>query len=246
MNNFLFWICRRMMPSVLGLPFLGVLVLAALFSACSTIEAAPVAFRFEAEVTEIQGDLNQLSLPISLDVGDSISGFLSFGDEEDLRSLLLDGPHLTTDAGILSLRINGETTEGKLNSGGANLELPDIDYPASTTSSSILLGWVPQTIPVPDWPGEIAGVPWTANIRLYGDRGTIEKPDGVLNYDAWNALNGARLFDLSIGYPVNVNDPDTINILASLGDFIVVPEPATGALFVSFVLLSQVRTFRKH
>ena len=50
---------------------------------------APIVFKFDATVSEVQGDVAALNLPFALAIGQQITGKYSFQSEEDLLDIFI-------------------------------------------------------------------------------------------------------------------------------------------------------------
>jgi len=208
------------------------------FGMSSTLEAQPVILHFEATVTAIQGDLSQLDVPFTLGAGESIAGELSFASEDDLQTVLLGGPNGRSSIGTLRLDIGGVEVGNAFNFGSVNQPPVDINNPPPGPKSAISFAWIPPTDAIPGWAGQAGSVIWSAGILLVGMDGIIDDPNAVPDFNTWNALDETRLLTMAFGFP------DTIVVQATLGDFIVVPEPASSLLASALTLLAAMGRMR--
>jgi hypothetical protein len=69
---------------------------------------------------------------------------------------------------------------------------------------------------------------------LVGAEGTISAPEDVLNVETWNELTILRRLGLQFGYP------GTTVVQATIGDFVVVPEPSSAWLPGIFLVIALV------
>jgi hypothetical protein len=200
-------------PPVLGPHSLQhrILLLGVLFVPGAILEAAPIAFRFDATITEVDGDPSPLNLPFSLSVGQQIAGKYSFQSEEDFLDVFL---HPDRDKrGLLTLTIDGSELEARTNRGVLGDRHVSFSYSSPTNA-------------LPGWGGFFAGHWWDPLLFLYGDEGTLSSPEDILNITAWNQLKTFRQLHLKFGYDIS-RDLPIVTVLASVGDLTVVPEPPT-------------------
>jgi len=227
MHDFRFRICGRRVLRVQGLLFCGAVVLAILLGWCSLLPAAPVTFRFDAEISEVQGDVVALNLPFPLEVGLSFTGQYEFQSEQHLLNLVAGLP---TNEALVRLFIgNSEllaaTNFGILNDGGPK----DINGPPTVPSSSISLGYFSLTdVFPPDLGGRrgVAGV----GLTLVGPLGVLSVPEDILSVAVWNELTILRQLGL------NFDRLGTVSARATIGNFVEVPEPSSMQLFAAILM----------
>lgn len=220
---------------------LTVLLIGLVAGTASQGHAEPVTLRFDAEVSSIQGDIDQFDLPFSVQPGDSFPGTLTFTTEEDLRAMLLGGVQ-PQPVGGLFLNIDGIQITNAFNFGSINKALIDLSNPQPNlgSKSAISLGWLPLTDAFPGFAGSVNGVPWNAEISLVGEDGIIGETESITSFDNWNALVESRRLILTFGAT------GAARVDLTVGHFVVVPEPSTGCLayFVAIVLAVYYRVHR--
>jgi hypothetical protein len=177
-------------------------------------QGAPIVFKFDATVSEIQGDMAALNLPFSLAIGQTITGMYTFQSAEDLFDIFIHPER--GKQGMVSVRINGTDVAAGVNFGSLNQDGPPVG-----PNSSLFLGYVSPTDVYPGWGGSVAEHPAGVGLALVGPEGPILAPEDVLNVDTWNGLTTFRGLGISIGWP------DTLSIQATVGEFVAVPEPST-------------------
>jgi hypothetical protein len=205
-----------------------------LATACPQAQATPVMFRFEATISNIEGDAASLNLPFSLTIGQQIAGKYSFQSEEELLDIFLhheQGKRGEISLTIDSIEINAVTNVGTLNDSAF------IDPPIPFTASSIVLGFA-QSSETDSFmfPGTVAGNPWNHQLDLFGPEGSITSTEQLLDVSVWNELGILRRLDLQFGFP------DTISVDTVVGDFSVVPEPCSVWLASVTIMLSLVKS----
>jgi len=219
MNKFLLKICGRGIMSVRGLAFVGIIVLTNFFGASATLEAAPVIFAFEAEITGIvpSADVG-FSLPPEIVVGGVFNGLVTFeppaffGRDSDGASLqteigsvaftATDLPFITIDdPGVFSG--NSFSYTDMIQVGCIDISAEPCQAGASNIPSLMVskfgLGFVDSTFPA---------------INPLFDR--LENPD------VWNRFPVRRLVieftsESSIGF---------YQVIAEVGPVSVIPEPS--------------------
>ena len=207
---------------------LFIVVLTAGWLANVPLFAAPITFHFDATISSIQGDVQSLNLPFSLNVGQQFTGKYSFASEEDLLDLFLN-PGLGKQ-GTVSLILDGTEIEAVTNFGQLNSGYPaEIDGPPPIPSSSISLGYLSPTDVIPGTgPG----------LLLVGPEGTISDPRDVLDINIWNQLDLLRRLELQFGYP------NTVTVRATIGDFLAVPEPSSAKFLFLLAVLGSTYCVR--
>lgn len=201
-------------------------------------QAAPVTFRFEAEITEIEGDVAALNLPFSLSAGQVFLGQYSFNNPEGLLDIV-QGIQ-SGNQGNVALNFEGTILEAVTNFGTLNDGGPiDINNPPPPgPKSSISLGYFPPTDVIPGWGGGLGLHPAGVSLALVGADGIITQPEDVLDVQTWNQLTTLRRLTMQIGYPV------TVTIQVNIGSFVSVPEPTDLHLFLGS-FLGWLALFRK-
>ncbi|MCA9231467.1 MAG: hypothetical protein KDA57_12505 [Planctomycetales bacterium] len=197
----------------------------------------PLVVAFDAVISEIEGDPLPLDLPFTLNIGDQIEGELAF-DSRHEALLQLQGN--TTIFSNLTLSLGGDLIDNFFNVALVNsfFFLNDERFPGpidpDNPPSSIYFSYFPVSTGNPGWVGSGLQLPWTAEILMYGEPGTIDSPHNLLNFDDWNRLEQIRNLTILIGFP------ETVTVTARLGNLSEVPEPSTLAIAI-FAIIVLVR-----
>ncbi len=236
MNHFLLRICRRVMPRVLGLHLVGAFVLAALFSACSAVEAAPVTFAFEAEVASVIEVNWGAGVPFAVNVDDVLvssfeldsfsggpqriqTGALSFevaGYEFSLTGFVLT---VENDDAPDAIPLRGRLA--------APLNTPIVDQAPGITDSLFFSCIDPFDLSC----GSLAGnedIVFGPRIALIGDRTVHASTELTTDLTIWNAFSFRELVLLFR----NESTGGTTRIGAYVGSVSQIPEPASGILAI--------------
>ncbi len=239
MSNFLFRLRKRM------LPLLAAILLAILFGTCSTIEAAPVTFAFEAEIDFAVADPRVGSIPlIPINTGDTLTGSFSFDPNAPVISN--DNPSVSVymaelqiklkDVEILTDSFSIEVFDDSFTIGTPSLPpvFEDFDGIVLGCSLSLPAGCQPE---ITDVPG--AGLfRVSLELRLLGDLTVLESTEVPGSINLWNELGSFR----SISLAFDAVEPNVATVFygATVGGLVAVPEPSTFSTVATIIFFGSL------
>jgi hypothetical protein len=212
------------------------------------VHAAPITFRFDAEIFDVPAG-NPFDLPLTFQVGDVILGKFTF--DPNLALPLDDKSIASHQPYSLEFQINGNV----VGSSGFRLEVfdntafDDSTYPESLDAMTLGCNeplCVPELLSLPE------GEPFRVRSRMQvvGIDSILTAPQISVDPMVWNALTLERRINLNF----DNQGPGAMGFQATVGAFIIVPEPhnaqiALSAIFaLSFFYCTAAfrRSWRKH
>jgi len=235
MNKFVLKIRKRRMR-VRELALVGMIALVAMLSTKTTLEAAPVMFAFEAEITEINRSPDAtFDLPSNAMVGDILNGLLQFepfgfgqsGEAESLK-VNLGAEVFSVEGAPLATRNNFHSPIGGLTSNISILDTISVGCPGfgscdavlSSSSSDIQLANIGIRLSGQVLPVQGIGEPLVEDL--------ISQGESLSNAELWNRLLSRGLF---IEFTSN-SALGNIQVGAQIGPMTVIPEPSSLSLIL--------------
>ena len=208
-------------------------VLVAITGVCTisvnTLKAAPVTFRFEAEIDSLSGV--PFDSGINFSVGDIVSGQFTFE-----QSTVGDGSAYFegTQPRNFSLNINGVVVLAPTFDFRVFNDTPILDFPPASEVDTITLG-AGGLVPLrPELFPDIDASRTGFRMRLYAPNFTLAQASLPGSAAVWNDFNLTR----QLGVVFRSGSGDVVGFQATVRPFLAVPEPMTGHLaFITIVLL---------
>jgi len=218
------------------------------FSACATSEAAPVTFAFESKLDFALLDPAAGAIPpLPFAAGDIVKGSFSF--DPDVPVTTAGNPSTTIYMAKLQIKLEDFeilTDSFSIEVFDDSLTIGTIEYPDGPQVfedfDAIILGCSPS-LPAGCQP-EITEVPGVGlfrvslELRLLGDLSVLESTEVPGSVNLWNNLDSFRSISLSF----DAVEPNTSTVFygATLGGLVVVPEPSSFIVLMSFLVILLV------
>ncbi len=222
---------------VRGLAFCGTAMVLA-FGVSSSLEAAPVTFRFEAVLTEI--DSNNLDLFGTLSPGANIQVVFTYDDFEQFGGVILSD--ITVDLGTLLLLSNKYGYQRSDNGEGL--------FPSNPDAGDSVLLFCPGGLPSGGcdpvrigntnfaWDGSFS---FGGSADIFADPPTaaISTPAAALHLpETWSSFDSGE-FLISVTHISGLGSPAIVRGTIDVSSFAVVPEPTSLALVFCVCWLRQ-------
>jgi len=231
MNHFLLMVGGRMMPSVRGLAFVGVFAVL-MFGTQAMLQAAPVTFAFDAEITTVSRGI-PFDSGVDFAVGDTISGQFTLDPLEDCA--VFDGPVqplgdlcATTQSSSFTVDINGAI----LRTPGFDLDVRNdtliLDSSLATDIDSIESrgGNLSPLDPISFPNIDPATSSFNMSLWAFAHRLSITSVPGSV--ETWNQFRLKRVISIHLRDGLG----NVMGFQAAVGDFSVIPEPSTLCLVI--------------
>jgi len=215
-----------------------------LLGTSSAVEATPVVFKFEAEVTEIGVGGGNFAPFGTLALSDTIQVVFTYDDFEQFGGVILSD--ITVDLGELLLSSNQYSYQRSDNGEGILPLNPD-------AGDSVLLfcpGGLPGGGCDPVRVGN-ANLTWDGSFSFGGTKdifadpptAAIQSPASALHFaETWNSFAGEFL--ITVGHISGLGSPAMVRGTIDMNSFAVVPEPGSILLAFYSLLAVQVRWLR--
>jgi len=229
MGSNLFQLRKRVIVRVRNFPFMVAIVLAVLLCECSTLQAAPVTFQFEAEITSINRSPDAtFDLPANAMIGGVFSGSLQFepfdfGQSGEASSLKV---HLGTE--VFSAEGAPLTTQNNLTLalhpvGSAIIDSIGVGCSGSCTA---VLSSSSNDL---ELAGLILSLSGVTEYEIGSGDGLITQGESLGDVDVWNRLSAAR--QLNLTFTSNTGS-GRIWFGAAIGPMVAIPEPSSLVLLM--------------
>jgi len=199
-------------------------------SAVAGTVTEPCPFRFDAEVTRVINSPNSPELRIAFEVGQVLSGryYLGGNAQSQFR------------ADRIVIEIGNELLTYDINFASAGIGVLGDGGPSVTIAQSISLNYLSPTDVFPGWGGSAFEMDSDAFITLVGSSQTLTEGGIIPDISDWNDFSLSRQLNLTLGHP------ESISIEATIGDFVLVPEPSANqlVLLAALAVLTLRSSFR--
>jgi len=229
MNKFVLKMRKWGMMSVRGLALCGTIALVLLLANGPVLEAAPVTFAFEAEVSRVDL-LSPADLPFTVENGDVLTGQFTFEPLDAEPGLFGFGPSSTETVQEFDFSLSVESTI--LSKPSYTLQVIDNNrvIDSSLFSDQILFGVLGKPlaprVPVPGTDNLF----WGLRLLLPADGSVLTGPDISSDSEVWNQFKGHFILNFQEASGTNIST--VLSIRGSIRNFLVVPEPSTFCLAI--------------
>jgi len=233
MNQFLLRMRGRRMAGGRGLAIVGTLSLTIFLGASATLEAAPVTFRFEAEITSIDRSPDAMfDLPSNVMTGDTFSGLLqfepfAFGQSDESSSLKVN-----LGSEVFSVEDAPLTTANEV------FALDPIGVYSIRNIVRIGCTGLSSLRPCNAFLSSSSNDTQLADLGLFGatareisevlGEGLISQGESLGDVEVWSRLMTRRIF---MNFTSN-SSPGSIQLEAVFGPMVVIPEPSSLSLIL--------------